>query len=77
MSIINELQELVAKTTPIISGRVESMDSTSIVVVSSQGVRRFWVPSTGVYKIGDTVRYQGQLLVGRTTDEGSVPAYSV
>lgn len=77
MSILKEMQALMSKTPPVISGRVETLGSNSITVVSQQGVRSFWVPSVGVYKIGDPVRFQGEVLLGRTASEIGIPTYMV
>jgi hypothetical protein len=77
MSILNEMQTLMAKTPLVVVGTIESIEQNSIVVISSQGVRRFWVPSASVYAVKDRVQFQGEVLLGRVTPETSIPYFSV
>jgi len=77
MTILNEMRELLANTQLVVLGTVETIEKDSIIVVSSQGVRRFWVPSVSVYKIKDRVQFQGEVLLGRVTPETKLPFFRV
>jgi hypothetical protein len=75
--IVAQMTDLIVPKNLTVKGTVQSIDGQSIVVVSSQGVRRFWVPTPSAFTINDNVLFQGDVLIGRVTSETQVPYFTV
>ena len=69
MTIRKKFQNYVSIPTPIARGFVTSTGSGSIFVSSPTGVREFKVENPSNYKVGDTVRFQGRVFLGKTSSE--------
>jgi len=77
MNPLRELRGLVTNTSSIETGAVTSVTATSISVRSRGGLKSFSISTPGQFKPGDTVRFQGNVLLGKATSIDNIPVFKV
>lgn len=77
MNPLAELKSMVATATSIESGIVVSINGPYMSVKHKTGLKSFAIPSVGSYKAGDTVRFQGNVLLGKATNADLLPVFQV
>lgn len=77
MNPLNELRGMVTTAPFIETGVVTAIGRATINVRTRGGLKSFSIPNTEAYKAGDTVRFQGNVLLGRTTSTDNLPTFSV
>jgi hypothetical protein len=75
--IIADLQKLLVPRNDVLQGTVTGVGLDSVSLSSPSGPKTFKVANSGSYRLGDKVRFQGELFIGRVTDELNIPHYSV
>jgi|PlaIllAssembly_1097288.scaffolds.fasta_scaffold47349_2 hypothetical protein len=75
--IMNDLRKLIVPRNDIRQGTVTGVNGDVVSISSPNGPRNFKVPNPGSYVAGNKVRYQGELFIGKVTEESSLPHYSV
>lgn len=64
-SIKKKLVEMVAASQKVRNGNVIRTGEGSIFVSSPEGIKEFMVSDKSNLKVGDTVRFQGNVLIGK------------
>ena len=75
--LLSDLQRLLAPASSMVQGKVVRIDLDVLFVSSPNGPKQFQVANPGTYRIGDRVRFQGDVLVGKLADEAGVVAWRV
>ena len=76
MNPLKELRDLMPREGAVESGIVVAITASGIQIRTKSGLKSF-ATATGTYKPGDTVRYQGNLLLGKALGADSVPVFHV
>lgn len=71
MSQRKRFQNYTVQTPKVVRGKVTRVSSGSIFVSSPNGLKEFQVDNAPSYKVGDTVRFQGNTFIGRAPSEDS------
>ena len=75
---LSDLRRLITRSTRISQGSIIAVNGQILVVSASEvGEKAFHTPNPGAYAVGDRVRFQGDILIGKTKSDSSVPTYSV
>lgn len=77
MNPLRELRSLVGSASAVESGVVTSVTASSIVVRTRGGLKSFATATARSYKPGDTVRFQGNVLLGRSISIDNIPVFKV
>jgi len=77
MNPLRELKALVGSVSRIESGTVVTIGITTINVRSRGGLKSFSTPNPKAFKTGDTVRFQGNVLLGKAVSAESLPVFKV
>lgn len=77
MNPLTSLKRLVSSSTPVLSGSVTRVTSSTITVRSKSGLKSFSLSDTSKYKPGDGVRFQGNTLLGKTVSADILPVFKV
>lgn len=77
MNPLRELKNMVTSAQTIESGIVTAVTVSSITVRGKGGLKSFSISTPGKYKPGDTVRFQGNVLLGRAISVDSIPVFKV
>jgi hypothetical protein len=75
--IMLDLQGLIVPKSDVWQGTITGIAQDVITISSPNGVRNFKVANPGSFNVGNKVRYQGNLFLGRVTDEAGIPHFSV
>lgn len=77
MNPLRELRSMVSGVTHVESGVVTAVTAASVLVRSRGGLKSFSTSSPEQYKPGDTVRFQGNVLLGRAVSVETLPVFKV
>ena len=77
MNPLRELKNLVTSATIVESGVVTAISVSGIVVRTRGGLKSFSTPVAKTFKAGDTVRFQGNVLLGKSISVDSIPVFKV
>lgn len=77
MNPLTEMRRLVAKQETIRNGTITNLRSGSITVRTRSGLKSFAIPENSTFKIGDTVRFQGNVLLGKAVSVDNIPIFKV
>lgn len=77
MNPLRELRSLVSSSRAAGSGVVVSVGDTFLMVRTRGGLKSFSTPSAKLFKPGDTVRFQGGVLLGKSVSADSIPVFKV
>ena len=75
--IIVDLQQLLSPTVAVYQGTVVAINLDNLSLSSPSGPKQFKVANPGTYRVGDKVRFQGDVFLGKVADEAKVASYSV
>jgi hypothetical protein len=65
MTITNQLGAMVTRPVPVEKGEVTSISTNSIYVSSRRGLKEFQVANPSSFRLGDTVKFQGNSYLGK------------
>lgn len=74
---VTELRKLVRVKSGPRTGKVSVVSPELLTVVTPKGTTNVAHFGATTYKVGDTVRVQNGIAIGRITDEQSLPVYHV
>lgn len=78
MNPLNKLRDLVARgATTIEAGVVVAVSEGSVKVRTATGVRSVAPAGATTYKVGDSVRVQNNVLLGKGSDPDTLPVFRV
>ena len=77
MSQRKRFQNYTVSTPKVVRGKVTQISGASIYVSSPSGLREFQVDNVNSYKVGDTVRFQGNTFIGRAPSDSSTKIVAV
>lgn len=77
MNPLRELRALVSSSTVVESGVVTRTTASGLVVRTRGGLKSFSIPNAEAYKTGDTVRFQGNVLLGKSISIENIPVFKV
>ncbi len=77
MNPLRELKSMVVSSSTVESGTVVSITGSSISVRSRGGLKSFSISTPGQFKPGDTVRFQGNVLLGKAISVDNIPVFKV
>ena len=77
MSINGDLRRLLIDPVPVNRGVVSVVTSDSIYVSSSGGLKEFVVNSPATFRVGDGVRFQGNVYLGKLPSKEPGTTYVV
>lgn len=76
--ILSDLRKLIGRSAPITHGTIVGISGQVLTVSASEiGERAFYTVNPGAFAVGDTVRFQGDVLLGKIKSDTAVPTYSV
>lgn len=76
-NIINEFKTVLFEREPIKTGKIVKIDGNLVTILSNVGTRIFSVPSPDYYKIGNTVYFKENVLLGTLSKQENLDRYSV
>lgn len=77
MTLKAQISAMVTKPTPVLKGTVTSVSEQSIFVSSPVGLKEFQVDNPSAYKVGDSVKFQGNTYLGRIPSNLTSTSYVV
>lgn len=76
--ILSDLRRLVTRSSPISTGSIVAVNGQVLIVSASEvGERSFHTPNPGAFAVGDRVRFQGDVFLGKIKSDSAVPTFSV
>jgi len=75
--LVFDLKQLLSPTVAVLQGTVQSIVLDVLLLSSPNGPKQFKVANPGTYRKGDRVRFQGEVFLGKASDETEVPHYAV
>lgn len=76
-NLIKEFQKVLFTADPVRNGKVIKKKGNSVIISSNIGVKDFSVPSPDYYKVGNTVYFKDNVLLGTLQGQENLPRYSV
>lgn len=77
MNPLHELKSMVASTVAVETGVVTAVSRVGLTARTRSGLKSFSTPNAATFKPGDSIRFQGNVLLGRTTSVDNLPVFSV
>lgn len=77
MNPLRELKIMMSTQGVVESGTVVEVSATGIKVRGKTGLKSFSIPNANAYSPGDSVRYSGDLLLGKSIPSANVPVFYV
>lgn len=77
MNPLRELRNLVVASSVVETGTVASVMPTFLSVRSRNGLKSFSISDANNYRPGDTVRFQGNILLGKAVSLDAIPVFRV
>lgn len=77
MNPLTSLRALMADKPTTFSGSVISVSTSAITVRTKSGLKSFSIDNPEKYRAGDTVRFQGEVLLGKSISANSIPVFKV
>lgn len=77
MNPLAEIKKMVKTPTQIRHGEIVKIGASGITVRGRDGLKSFSSPNPQGFKVGDTVRFQGNVLLGKAIGSKGLPVYQV
>lgn len=77
MNPLKELKTMVSSSASVETGTVTGTSTSTLTVRTRGGLKSFSTPLASVFKPGDSVRFQGNVLLGRSIAPETLPVFKV
>lgn len=77
MNPLRQLKTIVATASSVETGTVTAVAAASVSVRARSGLKSFAAPNASLFRPGDTVRFQGNTLLGKATPADTLPIFRV
>ncbi len=77
MNPLKELKTMVSSSASVETGTVTSTSTSTVTVRARGGLKSFSTPMAPAFKPGDAVRFQGNVLLGRSIAPDTLPVFKV
>ena len=77
MNPLRDLKKSILDSSFVDTGTVVGVTVTAISVRTREGIKSFSVPNANMYRAGDAVRFQGNILLGKSVSADNLPVFEV
>jgi hypothetical protein len=77
MNPLKQLKGMMATKEPVQTGQVIEVSAGVVKVRGRSSLKSFAIPNASAFTVGETVRYQGNVLLGKSVPVDSLPVFTV